>query len=62
MSTVTETVRLPAPHDTVAAKILRAVGKLPLQIFLAATLSWGRGTTTGSACATTRPPSGSGGC
>jgi len=35
MSTVTETVRLPAPHDTVAAKILRAVGKLPLQIFLA---------------------------
>jgi alpha-glucoside transport system permease protein len=35
MSTATETVRLPAPHDTVAAKILRAVGKLPLQIFLA---------------------------
>ena len=31
----TETVRLPARRDTVAAKILRAVGKLPLQIFLA---------------------------
>ena len=31
----TETVRLPAHRDTVAAKILRAVGKLPLQIFLA---------------------------
>ena len=31
----TETARLPAHRDTVAAKILRAVGKLPLQIFLA---------------------------
>jgi len=32
-----ETVRLPTParRDTAAAKILRAVGKLPLQIFLA---------------------------
>jgi alpha-glucoside transport system permease protein len=30
-----ETVHLPAHRETVAAKILRAVGKLPLQIFLA---------------------------
>ncbi len=29
-----EPVRLPAPHDSVAAKILRAVAKAPLQIFL----------------------------
>jgi alpha-glucoside transport system permease protein len=35
MTAAPETVRLPAPRDTVAAKILRAVGKLPLQIFLA---------------------------
>jgi alpha-glucoside transport system permease protein len=30
----TETVRLPAHRDPVSAKILRGVGKLPLQIFL----------------------------
>ena len=35
MASAAETVRLPARSDTVAAKILRAVGKLPLQIFLA---------------------------
>jgi alpha-glucoside transport system permease protein len=35
MAAAPETVRLPARGDTVAAKILRAVGKLPLQIFLA---------------------------
>ncbi len=31
----TETVRLPARRDPVSAKIVRSVGKLPLQIFLA---------------------------
>jgi alpha-glucoside transport system permease protein len=31
----TETVHLPARRDAVSARILRAVGKLPLQIFLA---------------------------
>jgi alpha-glucoside transport system permease protein len=35
MTAAPETVRLPAHRDPVAAKILRAVGKLPLQIFLA---------------------------
>jgi alpha-glucoside transport system permease protein len=35
MAAAPEAVRLPAHRDTVAAKILRAVGKLPLQIFLA---------------------------
>jgi alpha-glucoside transport system permease protein len=35
MAAAPETVRLPARQDTAAAKILRAVGKLPLQIFLA---------------------------
>jgi alpha-glucoside transport system permease protein len=35
VAAATEAVRLPAPRDTVAAKILRAVAKLPLQIFLA---------------------------
>ncbi|HEY2741264.1 MAG TPA: carbohydrate ABC transporter permease [Gaiellaceae bacterium] len=37
MAAAPETVRLPAhrDRDTVAAKILRALGKLPLQIFLA---------------------------
>jgi alpha-glucoside transport system permease protein len=34
VAAVPETVRLPAPRDTVAAKILRAVAKTPLQIFL----------------------------
>ena len=36
MATATETVRLPARRDPASAKILRAVGRLPLQIFLAA--------------------------
>ncbi|HKN64081.1 MAG TPA: carbohydrate ABC transporter permease [Gaiellaceae bacterium] len=35
MTAVSEPVRLPARRDPVSAKILRAVGKLPLQIFLA---------------------------
>jgi alpha-glucoside transport system permease protein len=35
MTAAPETVRLPAHRDPVAAKILRAVAKLPLQIFLA---------------------------
>ena len=35
MAAAPEAVRLPARQDTVAAKILRALGKLPLQIFLA---------------------------
>jgi alpha-glucoside transport system permease protein len=35
MAAAPEAVRLPARQDTVSAKILRAVGKLPLQIFLA---------------------------
>jgi alpha-glucoside transport system permease protein len=35
MAAATETARLPARRDPVSAKILRWVGKLPLQIFLA---------------------------
>ena len=35
MTAAPETVRLPARRDPVSAKILRSVGKLPLQIFLA---------------------------
>jgi alpha-glucoside transport system permease protein len=35
MAAAPEAVRLPPRQDTAAAKILRAVGKLPLQIFLA---------------------------
>jgi alpha-glucoside transport system permease protein len=35
MAAAPEAVRLPARQDTLSAKILRAVGKLPLQIFLA---------------------------
>ncbi|HET8750910.1 MAG TPA: carbohydrate ABC transporter permease [Gaiellaceae bacterium] len=34
MAAAAESVRLPAPRDTVSAKILRAVAKTPLQIFL----------------------------
>jgi len=35
MTAATETVRLPARREPVSAKIVRSVGKLPLQIFLA---------------------------
>ena len=35
MAAVPETIRLPAPRDTTAAKILRAVAKTPFQILLA---------------------------
>jgi alpha-glucoside transport system permease protein len=35
MAAATETVRLPARRDPVSAKIVRSLGKLPLQIFLA---------------------------
>jgi alpha-glucoside transport system permease protein len=35
MATVAEAVRLPAPHERTSAKILRALGKTPLQILLA---------------------------
>jgi len=35
MATVAETVRLPAPHERTSAKILRALGKTPIQILLA---------------------------
>ena len=36
MAAAAESVRLPAPHDTTAAKIVRALAKTPLQILLAA--------------------------
>jgi alpha-glucoside transport system permease protein len=36
MTAAPETVRLPARRDPASAKIVRSVGKLPLQIFLAA--------------------------
>jgi alpha-glucoside transport system permease protein len=35
MTAATETVRLPARREPVSARIVRSVGKLPLQIFLA---------------------------
>ena len=35
MTAASETVRLPARRDPVSAKVVRSVGKLPLQIFLA---------------------------
>jgi hypothetical protein len=34
MAAAAETVRVPAPHDTVAARVLRALAKTPLQILL----------------------------
>ena len=34
MAASAESIRLPSPRDTLAAKILRGVAKLPLQIFL----------------------------
>ncbi|HXY86029.1 MAG TPA: carbohydrate ABC transporter permease [Gaiellaceae bacterium] len=34
MATAAETIRLPAPHERVSARILRALGKAPVQIVL----------------------------